>query len=101
MTDLPLAVDRTYTTKEGDRRDEVTYVDVTVWDRQAENCCQYLKKGQPVHVEGSIRMDSWDDKTTGEKRTKLKGTGRPSAVPQQPTGRWRRPRGGLCPPAGP
>ena len=45
---------------------------MTVWNRQAENCCQYLKKGRPVHVEGYLKMDSWDDKTTGEKRSKIK-----------------------------
>ena len=45
---------------------------MTVWDRQAENCCQYLKKGSAVHVEGSLKMDTWDDKTTGEKRSKIK-----------------------------
>jgi single-strand DNA-binding protein len=50
----------------------VTFIDVTVWNRQAENCCQFLKKGRPIHVEGYLKMDSWDDKTTGEKRTKLK-----------------------------
>jgi len=72
VTDLPLAINRNYTTKDGERREEVTYIDVTVWDRQAENFCQYLKKGRPVHVEGSLRMESWEDKTTGEKRSKLK-----------------------------
>ena len=45
---------------------------MTVWDRQAENCCQYLKKGSQVHIEGSLKMDTWDDKTTGEKRSKIK-----------------------------
>ena len=45
---------------------------MTVWDRQAETCCQYLKKGSGVHVEGSLKMDTWDDKTTGEKRSKIK-----------------------------
>ncbi len=72
VTDLRLAMNRYYTTKEGERREEATFIDVTVWERQAENCCQYLKKGRPVHVEGSIRMESWNDKNTGEKRTKLK-----------------------------
>src|SRR5207302_2420728 len=51
------------------------YIDVTVWNRTAENCCQYLKKGRSVHVEGYLKMDSWDDKTTGEKRTKIKVEG--------------------------
>src|ERR1700733_297690 len=72
VTDLRLAVNRMYTTKEGERREEVTFIDVTVWNRQAENCCQYLKKGRPVHVEGYLKLDSWDDKATGEKRSKLK-----------------------------
>ena len=72
VTDLRLAINRSFNGKDGEKREEVTYVDVTVWDRQAETCCQYLKKGRPVHVEGYLKMDSWDDKTTGEKRTKLK-----------------------------
>jgi len=72
VADLGLAVNRFYTTKDGDRREETLFIDVTVWNRQAENCCQYLRKGRPVHVEGFLKMDSWDDKTTGEKRTKIK-----------------------------
>jgi single-strand DNA-binding protein len=72
VTDLGLALNRTFTGKDGEKREEVVFIDVTVWDRQAETCCQYLKKGRAVHVEGFLKMDSWDDKTTGEKRTKLK-----------------------------
>jgi single-strand DNA-binding protein len=72
VTDLGLAVNRVYNTKDGDRREETLFIDVTVWNRQAENCCQYLRKGRPVHVEGFLKMDSWDDKATGEKRTKIK-----------------------------
>src|SRR4051794_1023695 len=72
VTDLGVATNRTYMTKDGEKREEVTFIDVTVWNRQAETCCQYLKKGQPVHVEGFLKMDSWDDKATGEKRSKLK-----------------------------
>jgi single-strand DNA-binding protein len=72
VTELGLALNRTFNDKNGERREEVTFVDVTVWDRTAENCCQYLKKGKAVHVEGYLKMDSWDDKTTGEKRSKLK-----------------------------
>ena len=72
VADLGLAINRVYTTKDGDRREEVTFIDVTTWNRQAENCCQYLKKGRPVHVEGYLKMDTWQDKTTGEKRSKIK-----------------------------
>ena len=72
VTDLGLALNRSYTGKDGEKREEVVFIDVTVWDRQAETCCQYLKKGRAVHVEGFLKMDTWDDKTTGEKRSKVK-----------------------------
>ena len=72
VVELGLALNRSFTGKDGERRDEVTYVDVTVWDRQAETCHEYLKKGRPVFVEGYLKMDQWDDKTSGEKRSKLK-----------------------------
>lgn len=72
VTDLGLAVNRLYSTREGERREETLFIDVTVWNRQAETCCQYLRKGRPVHVEGYLRMDTWDDRTTGEKRSKIK-----------------------------
>lgn len=72
VTELGLALNRSFQGKDGERREEVTYIDVTVWDRQAETCCQYLKRGRGVHVEGYLKMDTWDDKTTGEKRSKIK-----------------------------
>lgn len=72
VTELGLALNRSFQGKDGERREEVVFVDVTVWDRQAETCCQYLRKGRGVHVEGYLKMDTWDDKNTGEKRSKLK-----------------------------
>ena len=72
VTELRLATSRTWTGRDGERKEETLFIDVTVWDRQAETCCQYLKKGSGVHVEGSLKMDTWDDKTTGEKRSKIK-----------------------------
>lgn len=72
VTELGMALNRSYTGKDGEKRDEVTYVDVTVWDRQAETCCQFLRKGSPIHVDGYLKMDSWDDKETGKKQYKLK-----------------------------
>ena len=71
MTDLGLATNRTWQGPDGDRREETLFIDVTVWDRQAENCCQFLRKGRTVHVEGYLRKDSWEDKNTGEKRSKI------------------------------
>ena len=69
---LRMATSRTWTGNDGERREETLFIDVEVWDRQAENCCQYLRKGSSIHVEGSLKMDSWEDKTSGEKRSKIK-----------------------------
>ncbi len=84
VTELGVACNRVYSTKDGERHEEVLFIDVTVWDRQAETCCQYLKKGRQVHVEGSLKMDTWDDKTTGEKRSKIKVNAEQRAVPRPP-----------------
>jgi len=72
MTELSIAVNRSFTAADGDRREETTFIDITVWNRQAETCCQYLKKGRSVHVEGHLKLDSWEDKASGEKRSKLR-----------------------------
>jgi single-strand DNA-binding protein len=75
VCDLRLAVNNSWRPKDGDTREEVLYIDVTVWDKQAENCCNFLRKGSKVLVEGSLKMDTWDDKNTGEKRSKIKVQG--------------------------
>jgi single-strand DNA-binding protein len=74
VTELRMATSRSWSGKDGERREETLFIDVTVWDRQAENCCQYVRKGSGIHVEGSLKMDSWDDKNTGEKRSKIRVT---------------------------
>src|SRR5213082_2746584 len=75
VCDLGIAVNRAYTTDSGERREEVTYVDVVLWARLAEIAGEYLKKGRPVFIEGRLQMDSWDDKQTGQKRTRLRVVG--------------------------
>ncbi len=75
VCDLGIAVNRVYTTDSGEKREEVTYVDVVLWARLAEIAGEYLKKGRPVFVEGRLQMDTWDDKQTGQKRTKLRVVG--------------------------
>ena len=72
VADIGLAVNRISTTDSGERREEVTFLDVTLWGRQAEIAGEYLKKGRPVFIEGRLQMDTWDDKTTGQKRSKIK-----------------------------
>lgn len=68
---LGLAVNRRWTSETGEQKEETTFVDVEAWGPQAENISKYMKKGSPLLVEGRLRMDQWDDKQTGQKRTKL------------------------------
>ena len=72
VTELGIAVNRIYTGENGEKREEVTFVDVTVWGRTAENVGEYLRKGRPVFIEGRLQLDSWEDKQSGQKRNKLK-----------------------------
>jgi single-strand DNA-binding protein len=72
VTDLSLAVNRTYTTDDGKPREETTFVEVTYWGRQAEVIGEYMKKGRPIYVEGRLQLDTWEDKTTGQNRSRLK-----------------------------
>jgi len=69
---LGLAVNRSYKTDTGETKEEVTFIDVDSWGKQAELIGQYLKKGSPLFVEGRLRLDQWDDKNTGQKVSKLK-----------------------------
>ena len=71
IADIGLAVNRNYTTDSGEKREEVTFIDVTLWGRVAEIVGEYCKKGRPLFVEGRLQLDSWDDKATGQKRSKL------------------------------
>lgn len=75
VADLAIAVNRSYTADNGEKREEVTYVDVVLWARLAEIASQYLKKGSPVFIEGRLQMDSWEDKQTGQKRSRLRVVG--------------------------
>jgi single-strand DNA-binding protein len=75
VADLGIAVNRQYTLETGEKREEVTFVDVTFWGRTAEVAGEYLKKGRPVFIEGRLQLDTWDDKQSGQKRSKLKVIG--------------------------
>lgn len=68
---IGLAVNRTWRNEAGETKEEVTFVDVDVFGRTAENVGQYMKKGRPILIEGRLRLDQWDDKQTGQKRSKL------------------------------
>src|SRR3954464_14561014 len=75
VTEVGMAVNRVYTAENGEKREETTFVDVTLWGRTAEIAGEYLKKGRPVFIEGRLQLDTWDDKTSGQKRSKLKVVG--------------------------
>ena len=73
VADIGLAVNRTYRDASGETQEDVTFVDITVWGRSAENCSQYLSKGSPVFVEGRLTLDQWEN-NEGQRRSKLKVT---------------------------
>ena len=87
VTELGMAVNRVYTAENGEKREETTFVDVTLWGRTAEIAGEYLKKGRPVFIEGRLQLDTWDDKQSGQKRSKLKVVGEGlQLIGSRPTG---------------
>ncbi len=68
---LGLAVNRSWRTETGELKEEVTFIDIDAFSKSAETIAQYLKKGSPLLVEGRLRLDQWDDKQTGQKRSRL------------------------------
>lgn len=73
VCDITLAVNHQWTDKRSnERKEEVSFIDVTLWGRTAEIAGEYLGKGRPVLIEGRLQQDKWDDKETGQKRSKLK-----------------------------
>jgi single-strand DNA-binding protein len=94
-----IAVNRQFKDESGATRDETTFVDIEAWGKQGELVSKYLSKGSPAMVEGRLKLDQWEDKTSGQKRSKLKvvldnvqflstrggGGGGASAAPQAPS----------------
>ncbi len=76
VAEVGLAINRkSKNPQTGELKEETTFVDVTLWGRQAEIAKEYLSKGKPVYIEGRLTLDTWDDKQSGQKRSKLKVTG--------------------------
>src|SRR5439155_18563031 len=67
-----LAVNRTWTSETGEKKEEVSFIDVEAWGRQGEVIAQYMKKGRPLLIEGRLKLDTWEDKNTKQKVSKLK-----------------------------
>ena len=67
-----LAINHTwFDERANEKREETTFVDVTAWGRQAETIAKYVTKGRPLYVQGRLKLDQWEDKATGQKRSKL------------------------------
>ena len=75
VTSLNLAINRIRKGENDERIEETTFVEVTLWGRNAELAGQYLGKGREVYIEGRLDLQQWDDKTTGQKRSKLRVVG--------------------------
>jgi single-strand DNA-binding protein len=72
VADVAVAINRVWNNEQNQRQEETTFVDITLWGRQAEIAQQYLTKGRGVFIEGRLQMDTWEDKASGQKRSKLK-----------------------------
>lgn len=68
---IGLAVNRNYTLQDGTRKEEVTFVDCDAFGKQAETISRWMSKGRGIMIEGRLRLDQWDDRNTGQQRSKL------------------------------
>lgn len=68
---LGVAINRQFNDKDGNKREEVTFVDVDAFGKQAETIGKFFTKGKPILIEGRLKLDNWEDKTTGEKKSRL------------------------------
>ncbi|MFM2242985.1 MAG: single-stranded DNA-binding protein [Verrucomicrobiota bacterium] len=112
VADLGLAVNRRVSDGAGNWSDETTFVDVTVWGTTAENAQKFLTKGRGVFIEGRLQLDTWEDKQSGQKRSKLKvvgdtlqflpdgkgGSGGGGGAPRQAPAQSSPPQGGSAAP---
>ena len=71
VCEISLAIGRKWKGTDGQMKDETTFIDVVIWGKQGENVNQYMRKGSQLLVEGRLNQDRWEDKTTGQKRSKV------------------------------
>ena len=95
VTDIGLAVNDRRKSATGEWVDDVTFVDITLWGRQAEIACEYTSKGSPLLIEGRLKLDSWESE--GQKRSKLKVIGEKIVLLGSGSGRGDGEDGGYAP----
>lgn len=72
VAEMSLAINRSWRNDAGEKQEDTTFVDVTFWGKTAELAQKYLTKGRGIYLEGRLQLDTWEDKDTGKKRSKLK-----------------------------
>jgi single-strand DNA-binding protein len=71
VANVSLAINEKYTTKSGEKREDVLFLECTLWGKTAELAGEYLAKGKSVLFSGKLKQENWDDKATGQKRSKI------------------------------
>ena len=71
VANVSIAINEKYTTKSGEKREDVLFLECVLWGKTAEIAGEYLSKGKPVLFSGKLKQENWDDKTTGQKRSKI------------------------------
>jgi single stranded DNA-binding protein len=111
VVEIGVAINRFFTSNDGQKKEETTFVDVTLWSRQAEIAQRYLHKGSPVFIEGRLQLDTWEDKQSCQKRFRLRVVGEnmqllgskegAAATPREPVpGQTRVPQASTTIPSG-
>ncbi len=72
IAQVGIAINRKWKDKNDNPMEEVTFVDCEAWGKTAELMHKYLAKGRPVFIEGRLKLDQWEDKESGQKRSKMK-----------------------------
>ncbi len=75
VAQMRLALNRRQSSANGEKKEETTFIDVVLWDRQAELAQRYLAKGRSVLIEGRLQQETWTDKQTGQNRSKIRVVG--------------------------
>jgi single-strand DNA-binding protein len=72
VAQVGLAVNRRWVGADGEKKEETTFVDCEAWGKTAENLAKFFAKGRPIFIEGRLKLDTWQDKDSGQNRSKLK-----------------------------
>jgi single-strand DNA-binding protein len=75
VAEISIAINRSWRNDAGEKQEDTTFVDVTFWGKTAELAQKYLAKGRGIYIEGRLQLDTWEDKESGKKRSKLKIVG--------------------------